>query len=92
MHELVPQHILLVNTLFCCSKVRDCCPLNRRNFVMNKQQGLVIRPYKRAHTNRHTDQELLHLTTYLTHIGRLESLSTLNHRKWERYLEKYARG
>lgn len=33
--------------------------------MLNKQQGLVIRPFKRAHTSRHTDRELLHLTIYL---------------------------
>lgn len=60
----------------------------RRNYVLNKQQGLVIRPYKRAHTNRHTDKELLHLSRYLVKIGRLDRLSHLDHRRWERYLQQ----
>ena len=34
----------------------------RRNFVMNPQNGLKIRPYKRFYVNRETDRELLHLT------------------------------
>ncbi len=28
---------------------------------MNRQQGLVIRAYKRAHLNRHKDKELKYL-------------------------------
>ncbi|KAL4857255.1 Ubiquitin-like domain-containing CTD phosphatase 1 [Chlorella vulgaris] len=35
----------------------------RRNYVLNKQQGLVIRPYRRAHLTRGTDRELLYLRT-----------------------------
>mmetsp|Transcript_3118 Transcript_3118/g.7811 ORF Transcript_3118/g.7811 Transcript_3118/m.7811 type:complete len:329 (-) Transcript_3118:143-1129(-) len=58
----------------------------RRNYVMNKQAGLVIRPYKRAHLNRHSDKELLHLKRYLCMIGVLPKISHLNHRKWEDYL------
>eukprot|EP00798_Chlamydomonas_sp_ICE-L_P015941 gene15941-22073_t len=58
----------------------------RRNFVMNKQAGLLIRPYKRAHQNRNKDRELLYLTRYLTLIGQMEKISHLNHRKWEAFL------
>jgi ubiquitin-like domain-containing CTD phosphatase 1 len=56
---------------------------------MNKQQGLVIRPFKKAHLTRHLDQELLHLMHYLTLVGQLDKLSGLDHRRWERYLAKY---
>lgn len=59
----------------------------RRNYVMNPQNGLVIRAYKHAHRNRETDKELLYLTDYLLCIANMPSLSTLNHRKWERYLQ-----
>lgn len=62
----------------------------RRNYVMNKQQGLVIRPFKKAHLTRHLDKELLYLMQYLTLIGQLPKLSHLDHRKWERYLQKHA--
>jgi ubiquitin-like domain-containing CTD phosphatase 1 len=55
---------------------------------MNKQQGLVIRPYKRAALNRSKDLELLNLAHYLTLVGALESLSHLDHRRWERYLAR----
>ena len=57
----------------------------RRNYVMNPQNGLVIRPYKHAYRNRETDKELLYLTEYLQNIALLPSLSDLKHRKWERY-------
>ena len=63
----------------------------RRNYVMNKQNGLVIAPYKRAHTNRDTDKELLHLTQYLLCIAPLERLSDLNHRKWRQYIDRRGR-
>lgn len=63
----------------------------RRNYVMNKQNGLVIAPYKRAHTNRDTDKELLHLTQYLLCIAPLETLSDLNHRKWRQYIDRRGR-
>jgi ubiquitin-like domain-containing CTD phosphatase 1 len=56
---------------------------------MNKQNGLVIRPYKKAHLTRNSDRELLHLTHYLTLIGPLDKLSHLDHRRWERYLAKH---
>eukprot|EP00879_Flechtneria_rotunda_P027531 GHRR01029497.1.p1 GENE.GHRR01029497.1~~GHRR01029497.1.p1 ORF type:complete len:199 (+),score=47.63 GHRR01029497.1:240-836(+) len=57
----------------------------RRNYVLNPQQGLVIRPYKRAHLNRNQDKELLYLMHYLTLIGQQKKLSHLNHKKWEKY-------
>lgn len=53
----------------------------RRNFIMNKQAGLVIRPFKRAHLTRHTDKELKYLMRYLCKIGTLPRISHLNHRK-----------
>ena len=56
---------------------------------MNKQQGLVIRPFKRAHLNRDTDDELLRLGHYLCLIGERASLADLDHRRWERHLAKY---
>ncbi|EFN54831.1 hypothetical protein CHLNCDRAFT_134850 [Chlorella variabilis] len=57
----------------------------RRNYVLNKQNGLVIRPFKKAHLTRATDRELLYLTAYLQKIAALDSLAGLNHRHWESY-------
>jgi len=62
-----------------------------RNFIMNPQNGLKIRPFKEAHFNRDTDRELVKLSRYLKSIASLDDLSTLNHKKWERFLEKQER-
>ncbi|KAF6032568.1 UBLCP1 [Bugula neritina] len=57
----------------------------RRNFIMNPQSGLKIRPFKKAHFTRGSDRELLHLSQYLKDIAKLDDFTSLNHRKWERY-------
>lgn len=49
------------------------------DYVLNPQQGLVIRPYRKAHLRRGTDRELLYLSAYLSKIARLDSLAELNH-------------
>ncbi|XP_043711362.1 ubiquitin-like domain-containing CTD phosphatase [Telopea speciosissima] len=59
----------------------------RRNFVMNPQNGLIIRPFRKAHANRSTDQELVKLTQYLLAISELDDMSVLDHGKWESYTE-----
>ncbi|KAF3772709.1 Ubiquitin-like domain-containing CTD phosphatase, partial [Nymphaea thermarum] len=60
----------------------------RRNFVMNPQNGLVIKPFRKAHLNRKNDDELVRLTQYLLAIAELEDLSQLDHGKWESFIEK----
>lgn len=57
----------------------------RRNFIMNPSNGLRIRPFRQAHTNRETDRELLKLSKYLKKIASLEDFSELEHRNWEKY-------
>lgn len=57
----------------------------RRNFLMNPRNGLKIRPFKNAHENRATDQELLRLAAYLKDIAKLDDISKLRHSKWEGY-------
>ncbi|KAM0886618.1 hypothetical protein ACQ4PT_029580 [Festuca glaucescens] len=59
----------------------------RRNFVMNPQNGLVIRPFNKASKNRSRDRELVHLTQYLLAIAELEDLSKLDHDAWESFME-----
>ncbi|KAL0918948.1 hypothetical protein M5K25_010998 [Dendrobium thyrsiflorum] len=59
----------------------------RRNFVMNPQNGLTVRPFRKAHLNRSSDQELAKLIQYLLAISELPDLSSLNHRDWESYTE-----
>lgn len=59
----------------------------RRNFAMNPQNGLTIRPFRKAHLNRSSDRELVGLTQYLLAIGELSDLSSLDHSKWESFSE-----
>jgi ubiquitin-like domain-containing CTD phosphatase 1 len=59
----------------------------RRNFVMNPQNGLTIKPFRKAHANRDSDQELVKLTQYLLAIAELDDLSHLDHSKWESFSE-----
>ncbi|CAN1169602.1 Ubiquitin-like domain-containing CTD phosphatase [Linum perenne] len=59
----------------------------RRNFVMNPQNGLTIKPFRKAHANRDSDQELVKLTEYLLAIAELDDISKLDHSKWKYYAE-----
>lgn len=61
----------------------------RRNFVMNPQNGLTIKPFRKAHANRDSDQELMKLTQYLLAIADLDDLSSIDHNEWESYNEDY---
>lgn len=54
--------------------------------VMNKQNGLVIRPFKRAHLTREEDMELFKLAIYLRKIAPMESIGSLRHSRWESYI------
>ncbi|KAL5228587.1 hypothetical protein ABZP36_016852 [Zizania latifolia] len=63
----------------------------RRYFVMNPKNGLVIKPYKRTHSNRSTDQELVKLTQYLLTIAELEDFSNLDHSAWKSLAEENAK-
>merc|ERR1719402_1226705 len=62
----------------------------RRNFLMNPQNGLKIRPFREAHKNRATDKELIGLAKYLTKIAKLGDLSGLKHSRWERFLQEHS--
>lgn len=61
----------------------------RRNFMMNPRNGLRIRPFRKAHTNRATDHELLKLMKYLRKLARYDDLTEFNHQKWEKYVKRY---
>ncbi|KAJ1405405.1 Ubiquitin-like domain superfamily [Sesbania bispinosa] len=63
----------------------------RRNFVMNPQNGLIIKPFRKAHANRDSDQELVKLTQYLLAIAELDDLSSLDHSNWESFTEDNAK-
>ena len=55
---------------------------------MNKQNGLVIRPYRKSHRRFATDRELVYLKYYLTNIARLDSLADLDHQNWEKHIRR----
>lgn len=59
----------------------------RRNFLMNPQNGLKIKAFREAHKNRDTDQELLHLSRYLSKIAEMDDLSMLDHRHWQKAID-----
>jgi ubiquitin-like domain-containing CTD phosphatase 1 len=60
----------------------------RRNFIMNPQNGLRIKPFKNAPTEGKNDDELVHLTQYLNLIASKDDLSELDHARWRRFLDK----
>ena len=58
--------------------------------MLNPQNGLVIRPFRHAHTKGRADRELYGLADYLELAGARPTLSDLDHGRWERYLGKRA--
>ncbi|KAJ1832967.1 hypothetical protein LPJ63_003117 [Coemansia sp. RSA 2711] len=56
-----------------------------RNFALNEQNGLRIRPYKRAAERARRDTELKRLTRYLVLIAGLPSFEHLDHSNWKSY-------
>jgi ubiquitin-like domain-containing CTD phosphatase 1 len=58
----------------------------RRNFVVNPQNGLRIRPCRNLPITRGDDHELDFLSRYLVAISKLDDLSALDHSQWESYL------
>lgn len=59
----------------------------RRNFLMNPQNGLKIKPYREALKNYDKDRELYYLTKYLRLIAeREDDFTVLNHKHWQRYV------
>lgn len=59
----------------------------RRNFLMNPQNGLKIKAFREAFKNRDTDQELLHLSKYLSKIAELDDFSHLDHKYWQKAID-----
>jgi len=62
----------------------------RRNFVLNPQNGLTIRPFRHCHTRGKDDRELYGLADYLELVAARPTLADLDHRRWERYVAKRA--
>lgn len=59
----------------------------RRNFLMNPQNGLKIKAFRDAWKNRNTDQELLHLSKYLSKIAEMDDFSSLDHKYWHKAID-----
>jgi len=60
-----------------------------RNFALNPQSGLKIRPYKNSTEARHTDRELLYLSVYLALIAEHEKdFRGLRHDEWREYMTR----
>ena len=64
--------------------VDDC----RQNFLMNPQNGIRIKCFRDAHTNRYTDKELLELGNYLLELSKLDTLDDVDHQHWKRLCRK----
>eukprot|EP00898_Chlorokybus_atmophyticus_P006660 jgi/Chlat1/6996/Chrsp56S06680 len=60
----------------------------RRNFIMNPQNGLKIRPFRHAHLARATDNELFYLAQYLQDIASMDSIAQLDHSRWEQRIRR----
>ncbi|KAJ1724420.1 hypothetical protein LPJ53_001320 [Coemansia erecta] len=56
-----------------------------RNFALNYQNGLKIRPFKRAESMTRSDRELFKLAHYLLRIALLPSFEDLDHSQWSHY-------
>ena len=54
----------------------------RRNFILNKQQGLVIKPFRNATTSGREDREFRRLKRYFAVLGRLDSFDGCDHDRW----------
>lgn len=64
--------------------VDDC----RQNFLMNPQNGIRIKCFRDAHTNRYTDKELLELGDYLVELSKLDGLDRIDHQHWKKFRRK----
>jgi ubiquitin-like domain-containing CTD phosphatase 1 len=60
-----------------------------RNFLMNPQSGLKIRPCRHmtVEANRLADRELLRLGRYLRLLASMEDFRGLDHRQWEAFVK-----
>lgn len=61
----------------------------KRNFIMNPQNGLQIKPYKKCAVNRTRDRELLKLTEYLLAIKDITDFTQLDHAKWKKFVRQF---
>jgi len=58
----------------------------RRNYVLNRGNGLVIKPFRKSATKGKSDREMLKLKIYFDKLLGLESFEGINHDDWEHYI------
>lgn len=63
----------------------------QRNFIMNPQNGLRIKPYRKANEHRDTDNQLAKLSDYLEAIFDEEDFSKLDMNDWKNYMRSKRR-
>eukprot|EP00735_Rhodelphis_limneticus_P004638 TRINITY_DN16255_c0_g1::TRINITY_DN16255_c0_g1_i1::g.3152::m.3152 TRINITY_DN16255_c0_g1::TRINITY_DN16255_c0_g1_i1::g.3152 ORF type:complete len:401 (+),score=47.87,sp/Q5ZJJ8/UBCP1_CHICK/54.92/8e-103,NIF/PF03031.13/3.4e+03,NIF/PF03031.13/1.3e-23,ubiquitin/PF00240.18/2e-06 TRINITY_DN16255_c0_g1_i1:16-1218(+) len=63
----------------------------KRNFLMNPQNGLRIRPCRNLPLTMAQDRELQGLSQYLVLVAEMADFSELNHSHWEDYVAKRIR-
>lgn len=56
-----------------------------KNFILNQQSGLWIKPFNKSHVKKHKDRELLKISDYLEFIAQVKNFQTLDHNEWEKY-------
>ncbi|XP_043462072.1 ubiquitin-like domain-containing CTD phosphatase 1 [Leptopilina heterotoma] len=91
------KHILVKPLSLIWNKYKQYSSMNTiivddlsKNFILNRQSGLWIKPFKKSHVNIHRDRELLKISDYLEFIAQVNNFQTLNHNEWEKYrIEKF---
>lgn len=56
----------------------------RRNFILNPQHGLVIKPFRKSTTSAKKDEEFFKLRRYFNILATLESFESLDHNGWKK--------
>ncbi|MED6219053.1 hypothetical protein PIB30_032307 [Stylosanthes scabra] len=80
------DHLAMITVQSSSRGVFDCKPLGLI-WAQFPENGLIIKPFRKAHANRDSDQELVKLTQYLLSIAELDDLSHLDHNNWELFAE-----
>ncbi|PAV23806.1 HAD IIID h [Pyrrhoderma noxium] len=61
-----------------------------RNFALNPGEGLKIRAFKEAHTERAlADRELVWLARYMIHVAAVPDLKKVDHKEWKKVVRAF---
>ena len=58
----------------------------RRNFILNKKQGLVVKPFRNATTTGRGDREFSRLKRYVAVLAGMDSFDEMDHESWKKYI------